>query len=342
MKKNKNLSLGVCMLILLASGWFFGSDNQPFAFAASNDSAAMAHVQGLLKEAIKDPNPNPVVGIGRGTDYEKVTTQAIENSGGLQDIIKKGDVVLVKPNICTLGTPGGPTTTDYRTVQAIVNKVRELGASKIIIAEGPITGNSFDNLNLNENKYGTIKDVQLINLNELKKEECYKVKPIKSITGAEFYIPKVFMDADVVINVAKMKTHFQPDAVVSLSLKNSFGVPPGIIYGFAYKGDLHELGLKEAIVDLNRIRKPDLSVIEGIIGGEGYGPLYNKPVKSNIVLAGKDLVALDTVALTFMGFKVTQVPHVELAGKEKLGIMDLNKIKVVGADLNSIKMSFNR
>lgn len=81
-------------------------------------------------------------------------------------------------------------------------------------------------------------------------------------------------------------------------------------------------------------------MIEGIVGGEGYEPLYNTPVKSNIVFAGKDLAALDTVALTFMGLKVDQVPHVALAGKDGLGIMDLGKIKIVGVDLNAIKMTF--
>jgi uncharacterized protein (DUF362 family) len=149
------------------------------------------------------------------------------------------------------------------------------------------------------------------------------------------------MDANVVIDVAKLKTHFQPDAVVSLCLKNAFGVPSERLYGgYGYKGGLHAFPLADAIVELNMIRRPDFSVIDGIIGGAGLGPANNTPVHSQVVFAGKDPVALDTVALTFMGFTVDQVPHVKLAGKEGLGVSDLRKITVKGAELDSIKMDF--
>ncbi len=338
MKLIKNLIIFSMILILAFSLTAGINQANRYTAQAANDSAIPGHVGGLLKKAMAGPDPNPIVGIGRGTDYAKVTMEAVTNAGGLNTLIKKGDVVLIKPNICGYAAAGAPIITDYRTVEAIVKKAAELGASKIVIAEGTISGNAFESSLVRLNKYDTIQGVQLINLNAFDKDDCYKLKPQKSLTGAEFYIPKIFMDADVVINVAKLKTHFQPEAVISLSLKNSFGVPPGKIYGTGYKNGLHMLGLKEAIIDLNRIRKPDLSVIEGIVGGEGYGPLYNDPVKSEIIFAGKDLAALDTVALTFMGFNVEEVPHVALAGKEGLGITDLSKIKIVGADLNAIKM----
>jgi uncharacterized protein (DUF362 family) len=303
------------------------------------------HLAEVMKQALAEPGLSPVVGVGRGQDYTKATLTAIENAGGLKDVVKKGDLVLIKPNVCIFGTAGAPTITDYRVVQTITNLVLKYGAARVIVAEGAISGNAFDSVSARLNKYATIKGVQLLNLNGLNKEDCYELKPQKSLTGKALFIPKIFMDADVVITVAKLKTHYQPEAVVSLCLKNAFGVPSEQIYGGGlggFKSGLHSLGLKEAIVDLNRIRKPDVAVIEGIVGGEGYGPADNTPVKSNIIFAGRDLVAIDTVALTFMGFKVAQVPHVELAGKERLGISDLAKIKVVGADLNAIKMNFKQ
>lgn len=338
MKWSKSLFIFSMILILAISVTASINRANQNSAQAANESEVPGHVQDLLKKAITEPEPNPVIGIGRGTDYAKVTLEAIANAGGLNTLVKKGNLVLIKPNICGYAKAGSPTITDYRTVEAIVKQVAELGASKIVIAEGTITGNAFSDYFLQANKYDSIQGVELINLNALGKEDCYKLKPLKSLTGAELYIPKIFMDADIVINVAKLKTHFQPDAVISLSLKNSFGIPPGKIYGTGYKNGLHLLGLKEAIIDLNRIRKPDFSVIEGIVGGKGYGPLYNDPVNSEIIFAGKDLAALDTVALTFMGYKVEEVPHVDLAGKEGLGITDLSKIKIVGADLNAIKM----
>jgi uncharacterized protein (DUF362 family) len=302
------------------------------------------HLMEVMKQALAEPEPNPVVGIGRGQDYEKTTLTAIENAGGLKDIVKKGDLVLIKPNICGLDRPGAPTITDYRVVQAIANLVIKYGAARVMVAEGAISGDAFDTISARVNKYGTIKGVQLMDFNSLSKEDCYELKSQKSLTGKAIYIPKIYMDADVVITVPKLKTHNLNDAVVTLSLKNAFGVPPGQLYGgnYGFKSGLHSLGLKEAILDINRIRKPDMAVIEGIVGGEGYGPLNNTPVKSNIIIVGRDLVAVDTVALTFMGFTVDQVPYVELASKEKMGVSDLSKVKIVGADLNAIKMHFKR
>jgi uncharacterized protein (DUF362 family) len=218
----------------------------------------------------------------------------------------------------------------------------ELGASKVIVAEGPVFGNPFTGSAVKFNKYDTIKGAQLVNINDITKEECYELKPLKSATGKSIFIPKIYMNADVVINLAKLKTHTLTEASATLSLKNLFGVPSQIVYGQnGNKYGLHKLGIKEAIVDINRIRRPEFIIIEGIVGGQGFGPMDNQPVKSNIIFAGKDPVAIDTVALTFMGMKIEDVIHIKYASDQKLGISDLGKIKIVGADLNSIKMKFD-
>lgn len=282
-----------------------------------------------------------VVGIGLGEDYAETTRLAIENAGGLKDIINEGDTVLIKPNICTYAEAGSPLITDYRVVQKIADMARELGAERIIVAEGPITGLAFTERSKN-NGYGLLKDVELMEFNSLGREDCYEVTAENSMTNRAFYIPKIYMDADVVIGVPKLKTHFQPDAVVSLCLKNLYGVPSGKLYGLGYKNALHAMGLKESVVDLNKIRKPDFNVIEGIIGGEGDGPLNNTPVQSNIILAGRDPVALDTVASTIMGFDPEDIPIIKLAAEQKLGISDLDKIQVVGAKPDEIQMNFRR
>ncbi len=303
-------------------------------------SSLDAHVREVMQKSVAEPDPNPVVGIGRGTDYAGVTGEAVKNAGGIDGIVKKGDTVLIKPNICTLAEATDGRITDYRVVQKVVDMVKALGASRVIIAEGTIAGDAFSSPFLRQNKFDTIQGVELVNLNAFNEEDCYELMPEKSMTGKAIFIPKIYMDADVVIGVAKLKTHFQPDAVVSLSLKNSYGVPPGNIYGLGSKDGLHALGLKESIVDINKIRKPDFFIIDGMVGGEGYGPLRNTPVDSQIIFAGKDPVALDTAAATFMGFTADEIPHLKLASDEKLGISDLKSIKIVGADLDEIKMKF--
>lgn len=298
-----------------------------------------AHITKLMKNAVAKPADNPVIGIGRGEDYAEVTAKAIENAGGMKDLIKKGDVVLIKPNICTIGmNAGGPQITDYRVVQKVIDMALEYGASMVIVAEGSFYGNVFE---YEKNKYVSLKGAELFDFNSCEKEDCYELMPENSQTGKAIFIPKIYMDADVVIDVAKLKTH--RITAVSLSLKNCIGIPSAKIYGnSSYKSGVHLLGLTNAIMDLNMMRKPDLSIIDGIAGGEGEGPTLNTPVKSEIIFAGRDPVALDTVATTFMGIDINLVLHINQAAKIGLGISDLKKIKVVGADLDSIKMKFNR
>lgn len=304
-----------------------------------NDSSLPESVLKKVKEAALIRDPNPVVGVGRGKDYGKVVREAVENARGLDSVIKEGDTVIIKPNLINGFPAGSPMCTDYRVIQQIADLAKEHGAKRVIVAEASMSGNVFKAA-----EYDKITGVELIDMNVYDKADCYEIKPEKSLSGKALFIPKIYMDADVVICAAKLKTHNLSDAVVTLSLKNSFGVPPNKIYNnIGYKNILHAVGvLREVIVDLNRIRKPDFVVIDGIVAGEGYGPLNNTPVNANIVFAGIDPVAVDTAALTFMGFTVDQVPHVKLAGKEGLGISDISKIKVVGANLDEIKMKFKR
>jgi uncharacterized protein (DUF362 family) len=285
--------------------------------------------------------PESTVGIGRGADHAAATRGAIANAGGLGGVVKKGDVVLIKPNLCTAAFADDCKTTDYRVVAAIVDAVKELQPSRIVIAEGCFTGDAFSQSALRQNKYGTIEGVEFFDFNACAKSDCYEIHSIRNLVGKGIFIPKIFMDADVVIEAAKMKTHSSPEAVVSLSIKNAFGVPPESIYGgYGYKNGLHNFPLAEMIVELNEIRMPDFAVIDGVKGGEGQGPISNKPVKSEIVIAGRDPLAADVVAITFMGFALDQVPHLKLAAKEGLGNYELSRIKVVGADLGAIKMDF--
>ncbi len=305
---------------------------------SKNEEKKQKHIQQVMNRENEELDPNPTVGVGKGEDFAKATSDAVKNAGGLQNIIKKGDVVLIKPNLCVQTENfGSPMTTDYRVVQEVVKIAGECGASKIIIAEGNFASNAFENL---ENKYTTIKGAEFYNFNDCEEKDCYELTPKRSLVGKAIFVPKVFMDADVVINVAKLKTHFITN--VSLGLKNCIGIPSYKIYGGSSSKDgLHSLGLEEVILDLNKIRKPELTIIDGIIGGEGFGPYANTPVKSNIVFAGKDTVAVDTVALNFMGFDLERVTHVKRAADEKLGIADLNKIKVNGADLKNDSMKFS-
>jgi uncharacterized protein (DUF362 family) len=329
------LSVAVCAAISLAV-WLFAAkcdgqaqQNNVPANTAPTDSG------GSAREA------NAVVGIGRGADHAAVTAQAIANAGGIEKIVKKGDTVIIKPNLSSSrGNLTYPGNTDYRVVAEVVRQVRALGAGRIIVAEGAGTGQPLSDPLIKQIRFNTIEGVEFLDLNTVPKEECYYASSPKKLTKTPIYMPKIYVDADVVISVPKLKTNYAVGA--SLGLKNGFGVPPKPLVndGTAWKWGLHNRGIPNSIVEINLLRKPDFVVVDGIIAGQGNGPTNNDSVDARIVFAGTDVMAVDTIASYFMGFTPQKLPHLKLAAENGLGEYRVERIKTIGANIDAIRMDF--
>jgi uncharacterized protein (DUF362 family) len=280
------------------------------------------------------------VGIAQGADYAAVTARAIANAGGLGSVARRGDTVLIKPNLCTDDYADSPLTTDYRVVAAIVGELNALGVGRIIIAEGPFGPTPFSPENLQKSGYGGIAGVEYLDFNEAPERECYYLTAKNSLTRKPVHIPKAYKDADVVITVPVMKTH--ESTVVTLGLKNAIGVPPLPLYARPRaKLALHfEYDLNAVIAEINLIRTPDFTVIDGIVAGERQNSTTATPVRANTIIAGRDIVAVDAVCAAFMGFDPAVIPHLELAARAGMGEMDLRKIDVAGGTLEDMSIDF--
>lgn len=307
-----------------------------------NEAQRAEHIKEVMRRSTIIKDPTPIVGAAMGNNRSKVARAAIENAGGLGEIIKEGDTVFIKVNAVYFAKVGDGVLTDYRVVEEIANIAKENGAARIIVADGGSVG---DTIHYGPAKFIDIPGIEVLNLNGFSEEACYYLKPGGSLTGAEIPIPSIYMDADVVISAAKLKTHRMAGA--TLSLKNAFGVPPLDLVnngpaGQPMKAQLHAWGIEQSIVDINMIRRPDFVVIDGIIGMEGNSPDLGTPIDSGIIFAGSDPVAVDTVGVRFMGIEVSEVPHIGLAAEKNLGVSDLSNITVVGVDLDAVKMEFKR
>ncbi|MCL1874591.1 MAG: DUF362 domain-containing protein, partial [Clostridiales bacterium] len=139
--------LAVSVIILSIALYITGCKKEDPAFVQ------LPPREGIVSAAL---DPNPAVGIGQGTDYAQVVAEAIENAGGLEGIVMRGDAVLIKPNLCADARVGSSTTTDYRVVAEIVREVKELGAGRVIVAEGSFSGNAFSEFLLGQNKYDEV------------------------------------------------------------------------------------------------------------------------------------------------------------------------------------------
>jgi hypothetical protein len=141
--------------------------------------------------------------------------------------------------------------------------------------------------------------------------------------------------ADAIISVPVLKTHDQTE--VSLALKNLKGLEVD-----RDKKHLHRVGIFSGVPDLLALFRPALAVVDGIYCQEGLGPLYGMPVEMDLLVVGRDPVAVDAVAGEIMGFSLAENPIARVAAERGLGVADLDWIDVAGEPIASVKRRFLR
>jgi len=280
-------------------------------------------------------------------DIKKIKTAVAEaiklSIGSLDTIIKEGDTVLIKPNLAFQAPPESFAVVDPRTIEAVVSYVKENSkAGKVIIGDNPSLGMhvgrakpAFKDSKMEEAaKLGGADEVIYFDETDVVPVEIKDAKVFKHAT-----VFKPFLDADVVINLPKMKVHLA--GTVTLGLKNWNGIIPNC-HPDAQQQGAHRIELGQKMADLYRVRHADLVIVDAVIGMEGQGPHAGTPIEMNLIVAGADTVAVDSVACSIMGFEPMEIPAIRCAGTEGQGEIDLNKIEVVGNSIESVMKHFNR
>ena len=172
--------------------------------------------------------------------------------------------------------------------------------------------------------------IQFLNL-RYQKEKVKILFPGCETLGS-ITIPKIITES-AVISAAKLKTHMATK--VTLGMKNMFGLMPD-----KFKAKFHTRGISSVVVDINTVIKPALTVIDGFVGMEGRGPTDGTPVKMDLIIAGKDVVATDATAARIMGFDPKEISHIRRAGEKGLGNID--NIEIVGSKLEEVSRPFKK
>jgi uncharacterized protein (DUF362 family) len=293
-----------------------------------------------------------------------------DNLGGLNGVVNRGDRVAIKVNLVggTKGNipPAGTTAPEsYVTHPAVARAVGELlrdaGAREIYFVEAVWEWASFEDWGY----VAMAKDLgaTLIDLNNPEPYADYASLPV----GKDWFIYEKFIfnrlleEVDVLVSVTKMKCHYLLG--ITQSMKNLIGLAPFKFYelkaGDGYRTGFHGVEtetksrLPRVVMDLNRARPVNLSVIDGIKTVDGSEGPWNQDLHSKspgILIGGKNPVAADAVAVAAMGFDPTadypNAPflradnHLNIAHQLGLGSNRLEDIEVVGAKLEEVKMTF--
>ncbi|MEM1539157.1 MAG: DUF362 domain-containing protein [Candidatus Bathyarchaeia archaeon] len=270
------------------------------------------------------------VAIIKGLSPIESTVKALEMlREDLGLILSAKEPILIKPNYINAQHPSTGITTDSRVIEGILKFLKENGKDNIVIGEGSGFADTFHAFKVaGIDKVAERWNAKLIDLN---KDIFVEVYPPNPLSLRRVRVAKTALES-LIISVPKLKVHRL--TTVTLGLKNMMGA-------LAHKGRMHNGHLSENIADLASVLKPSLTVIDGIIAGEGHETSGN-PVEMNIVIAGVDPVAVDTVGAAVMGVSPQEVKHLVLAEKKGLGTCNLNRIEVVGEKIENVKRSFRR
>jgi len=259
--------------------------------------------------------------------------QAVENAGGLADLIRPGMRVMIKPNMVAPPTSAeAGACTSPLVCQAVADVVSELGARPVIAessARGADTEAAYRIMG-----YEALRR-QGYEVVDLKQDKTVQVRLAGGRVLREIITFELVTRMDAIISVPVMKTHDQGQ--ITLSLKN--------LKGLVSDGDkrrIHLEGMFEGAVDLVSHFRPVFTVVDAIVGQEGMGPLLGMPVEMGLVLAGRDLVAVDSIAGRIMGFAPQEAPITKAAADRGLGTLDESRIEVVGEQVADVQRRFVR
>jgi len=277
-----------------------------------------------------------IVKTGSNPDYPEIrdaVRKALDLIGGIHDIIKPGHLVLINPSwVAPPVEREAGCITIPEIPRALADMIKEMGA-RPVIAESSAVG------------VDTEKVIQASGYKELR-EMGYEVINLKKTSSVDIPVPngkafetlpfwELVEQADVIISVPKLKTHDQTE--MTCAIKNL----KGLLTDNGKKAN-HQEGLFEAVIDLMSAAKPQLAVVDAIICQEGVGPVFGKPVEMNLIVAGKDLVAVDSTCAQLIGYEPGETLLTVNAAARGLGVMDPDRIEIVGQPLESVKRRFLR
>lgn len=246
---------------------------------------------------------------GYDRDILRTLLDGFRELGVLPEEIK-GKRVLLKPNLVEPHAGDGQINTHPLFLRACIEAFLTLGAASVMVGEGP--GHRRDTYHcLETTGVGEILQEDGIRFSDLNYGPFHAIenRSNRSTLGS-LYLPEALLEADLVVSVAKMKTHHWTG--VTLSMKNLFGVMPGSVYGWP-KNVLHHAGIINSILDINATVQPAFAIVDGIIGMEGDGPIMGTPVNSGLVVMGRNPVAVDSTCARLMGVDPEKIGYLYAA-----------------------------
>lgn len=280
----------------------------------------------------------PNVVIKKCDDYDneevyKAIKESVDLLGGIGAFVKKGERILLKPNLLSAKPPEAAVTTHPAVVRAVLQLVQEAGATPVV-GDSPGIGSA---ANVAQ-KCGIAAVAKEFGVDVIGLATSISVENPAGKTFKRLEIAKEAIEADGIINLPKLKTHAQ--MFLTLGVKNMFGCVVG-----ARKPQWHMAAgvdtnaFARMLVDTYLFLKPRLTIVDGIVGMDGNGPgSAGDPRRLGLIFASTDCIALDRVITEVLGAKAHDLPTTKVAKEDETGITDIDKINILGQGIEGVKI----
>ncbi len=278
------------------------------------------------------------VALGECAGYQEDVLGSLRSLWQLAEMPSvQGLRVLVKPNLVDT-LENHPATSAPEVVAAVVDLLRELGASQVTVGDGPAFRRDAWPVAEHSGLLRVLaeRNVPFVDLN-YDDPQPISIKKDWLRDSNQFWLPRHALEADLIVSVPKLKCHHWAGA--SLSLKNLLGLVPGARYGWP-KNTIHINGITTTILGLYQILPPVVAVIDGIVGMEGDGPLFGTAVAHGLLAVGRDPVAVDATCVQLMGFEPGEIEYLAMA--TWAGVGQATRIETRGVRPERLRRQYKR
>jgi uncharacterized protein (DUF362 family) len=266
------------------------------------------------------PNNNYDLVAIKGGEPEMMFDKAIESLGSMKAFVKKGQKVVVKPNIGWDVVPERAGNTNPALVRRIIQHCYEAGAKEVYVFDN--TCDDWKRCYSNSGIERAVKDAggKMVSGDSERYYQQVEVKKGKKLTDTKVH--ELILDSDVFINVPILKHHSSTD--LTIAMKNLMGNVWD--RGYWHRNDLHQ-----CIADFTSFRKPDLNIVDAYYVMKRNGP--RGVSKGDVVLMksqiiSTDIVAADAASAKLFGIEPEEVSYIKLAAEMNLGVIDLSKLNI--------------
>jgi uncharacterized protein (DUF362 family) len=256
----------------------------------------------------------------KGGEPDVMLRKGMEELGGIRAFVKKGQKVVVKPNIGWDVSPERAGCTNPKLVAEIIRQCREAGAGEVYVLDH--TCDNWQRCYKNSGIEDAVKDAggKIAPANTEGYYHDVSIPLGKSLTKSKEH--ELILNSDVFINVPVLKNH--GGSTLTIAMKNLMG-------NVWDRGKWHRTDLHQCIADFATYRRPTLNIVDAYRVMKQNGPRgvsVDDVVVMKSLLISSDIVAVDSAAAKLFGINPSDVEHIRLAAEQKVGRIDLENLKI--------------